>query len=129
MEATIKTYEVYFDADIKSVVMKWHGYATSRQFKEGTELMLNTLIKHNCYKVLADIRDMTLIGMEDQQWINDVFLPRATKFGFKAIAIIKPRSYFNKIAVETISYKVDKDKLMINFFDNIDEARNWLNEC
>ena len=128
MEATIKTYNIYFDSDTGSVIMEWHGYATSRQFKEGTELMLNTLIKYNGSKVLADIRDMTLIGMEDQQWINEVFLPRATKFGFKAIAIIKPRSYFNKVAVETISYKVDKEKLTINFFDNIEEARSWLRE-
>lgn len=128
MEATIKTYNIYFDKDTGSVVMEWHGYATSRQFKEGTELMLNTLIKNNGSKVLADIREMTLIGMEDQQWINDVFLPRATKFGFKAIAIIKPKSYFNKVAVETISYKVDQDKLTINFFDNSDDARNWLKE-
>ena len=128
MEATIKTYDIYFDNEINAVVMNWHGYATSRQFKEGTELMLNTLIKHNGSKVLADIREMTLIGMEDQQWINEVFLPRATKFGFKAIAIIKPYSYFNKIAVETISYKVDKEKLTINFFDNVEEARVWLKE-
>lgn len=127
MEATIKTYNVYFDENINSVVMEWHGYATSRQFKEGTELMLNTLIKNNGSKVLADIRNMTLIGMEDQQWINEVFLPRATRFGFKAIAIIKPSSYFNKVAVETISYKVDKEKLTINFFDNLEEAREWLN--
>lgn len=126
MEATIKTYNIYFDKSINSVVMEWHGYATSRQFKEGTELMLNTLIQSNSSKVLADIKDMTLIGMEDQQWINEVFLPRATKFGFKAIAIIKPGSYFNKIAVETISYKVDKEKLTINFFDNINEAKEWL---
>lgn len=128
MEATIKTYNIYFDENINSVVMEWHGYATSKQFKDGTELMLNTLIKHGASKVLADIRDMTLIGMEDQQWINEVFLPRATKFGFKAIAIIKPRNYFNKIAVETISYKVDKEKLTINFFDNIEDARTWLLE-
>ena len=126
MEATIKTYNIYFDNSINSVVMEWHGYATSRQFKEGTELMLNTLIKHGASKVLADIKDMTLIGMEDQQWINDVFLPRATEFGFKAIGIIKPRNYFNKIAVEAISYKVDKEKLTINFFDNIEDARTWI---
>ena len=126
MEATIKTYNIYFDREMEAVVMEWHGYATSRQFKEGTELMLNTLIKNNGSKVLADIRDMTLIGMEDQQWINEVFLPRATKFGFKAIAIIKPLSYFNKIAVETISYKVDKDKLIINFFDDLGDAKEWL---
>lgn len=126
MESTIKTYNIYFDKEIDSVVMEWYGYATSKQFKEGTELMLNTLIKNNCSKVLADIKDMKIIGMEDQQWINEVFLPRATKFGFKAIAIVRPASYFNNVAVESISYKVDKDKLTINFFDNIEGAKTWL---
>ena len=126
MEANTEIYNIYFDKDLNCVVMEWDGYATSKQFKEGTELMLNTLIKHHCSKVLADIKHMKIIAMEDQQWLNEGFLPRATKFGFKAIAIVKPDFYFNKVAVETISYKVDKDKLTINFFDNIEEAKAWL---
>ena len=126
MEARTEIYNIYFDQEINAVVMEWNGYATSKQIKEGTELMLNTLIKNNCSKVLADIKDMKIIAMEDQQWLNEEFLPRATKFGFKAIAIIRPDYYFNKVAVETISYKADKDKLTINFFDNTKEAREWL---
>ena len=126
METNTEIYNIYFDREIDAVVMEWNGYATSSQFKEGTELMLNTLIQNNSFKVLADIKDMVLIGMEDQQWLNTHFLPRAIKFGFKAIAIIKPDHYFNKIAVESVSYKVDKDKLAINFFDNITEAKEWL---
>jgi hypothetical protein len=126
METNTEIYHIYFDQEIDAVVMEWNGYATSTQFKEGTELMLNTLIQNNSFKVLADIKGMVLIGMEDQQWLNTYFLPRAIKFGFKAIAIIKPDNYFNKIAVESVSYKVDKDKLKINFFDNIVEAKEWL---
>ena len=126
MEAKKEIYNIYFDKELNCVVMEWDGYATSKQFKQGTELMLNILIKNNCSKVLADIKDMKIIAMEDQQWLNEEFLPRATKFGFKAIAIIKPNYYFNKVAVETISYKADKDKLTINFFDNRDEAKEWL---
>jgi hypothetical protein len=123
---TARTYNVYFDANINAVVMEWNGYATSEQFKQGTELMLNVLIQNKASKVLADITDMTLIGSEDQLWVENHFLPRATNFGFKAIAIIKPRSYFNKVAVESISYKVNKDKLTINFFDNKEDATEWL---
>ena len=128
MEAHTEIYNIYFDKEINAVVMEWNGYATSKQFKQGTELMLNTLISNNCSKVLADIKDMKIIAMEDQQWLNEEFLPRATKFGFRVIAIIKPEFYFNKVAVETISYKVDKDKLTINFFDNIEEAKAWLSK-
>lgn len=106
--------------------MEWDGYATSKEFKEGTELMLNTLIRHHAFKVLADIKDMILIGSEDQQWLVEQFLPRAIEFGFKAIAIVKPDSYFNKVAVESVSYKVDKDKLEIVFFEDTDQAKEWL---
>ena len=128
METNTEIYNIYFDKDLDCVVMEWDGYATSKQFKQGTELMLNTLIQNNCSKVLADIKDMKIIAMEDQQWLNEEFLPRATTFEFKAIAIVKPNYYFNQVAVETISYKVDKDKLTINFFDNIEEAKAWLSK-
>ena len=97
-------------------------YATSEQFREGTELMLNYLIQHKCSKVFANIRNIILRGMEDQKWLESDFLPRAIQFGFKEIAIVKPKSYFNKVAVESISYKVDKEKLSINFFDSSAEA-------
>ena len=129
MEANTEIYNIYFDKDLDCVVMDWDGYATSKQFKQGTELMLNTLIQNNCSKVLADIKEMKIIAMEDQQWLNEEFLPRATSFGFKAIAIVKPNYYFNQVAVETISYKVDKAKLTINFFDNIEDAKAWLGKA
>ena len=120
------TYEVLYDTTIDAVVMNWNGYATSEQFKEGTELMLNTLIQNKATKVLANIKDMAIIGMEDQRWLDTQFLPRATQFGFKAIAIVRPKNYFNNVAVETISYKVEKDKLAITFFDDVDAAKEWL---
>ena len=47
MQTNTEIYNIYFDEEINTVVMEWDGYATSSQFKEGTELMLNTLIKNN----------------------------------------------------------------------------------
>jgi hypothetical protein len=121
-------YRIYFDNDADFVVMEWAGYATSAQFREGTEYMLQVLKENNATKVLADIRDMVLIGIEDQHWLDNNFLPRAIQAGFTSIAMIKPLHYFNKVAVESISYKVDRDKLAINFFDNREEAIAWLRQ-
>lgn len=126
MTNTQNIYNIYFEKESGIVIMEWNGYATSKQFREGTELMLNTLIQNQSGRVLADIRNMSIIGLQDQEWMKDDFLPRAIKFGFRAIAIVKPHAYFNRVAVESISYKVDKDKLTINFFDNPREAKEWL---
>ncbi|MBV9989060.1 MAG: STAS/SEC14 domain-containing protein [Chitinophagaceae bacterium] len=121
-----KIYDIYYDAAKNFVVMRWNGYATSAQFREGTEYMLQVLTAHGASKVLADIRDMVLIGMEDQHWLDTDFLPRAIAAGFRAIAMVKPLHYFNKVAVETVSYKVDREKLAISFFENPEEAEAWL---
>src|SRR4051812_25772489 len=99
MQVSAETYNIYFDKEISSVVMEWNGYSTSQEFKEGTEVMLNLLIQNNTSRVLADIRDMVLIASEDQEWLDKQFLPRAIRFGFKSIAIIRPKNYFNKVAV------------------------------
>lgn len=128
MQANPEVYSIYFDEELEAVVMEWDGYATSQQFREGTELMLNTLIRHKAKKVLADIKDMIIIGQDDQQWLTAHFIPRAIEFGFRYIALLRPRHYFNQVAVETISYKVDIDKLTIHFFEEVDEAREWLQE-
>ena len=127
MENNTQTvYNIYYESETGYVVMKWRGYATSAQFREGSEIMLNTLTTNKARKVLADIQDMLVIGMDDQEWLQNHFIPRAVSFGFKALAIVKPKNYFNKVAVEAVSYKVDTSKLTINFFDSLDEARAWL---
>ena len=111
MNTSKAIYDINFDKDLNAVAMEWTGYANSNQFREGTELMLNTLIQHKCEKVLADIKDMTLIGAEDQEWLDTHFLLRAIKFGFKTPAIVKPESYFNKVAIENLSLKINKNNL------------------
>lgn len=119
-------YDISFDANLNAVVMIWKGYSTTEQFREGTELMLNHLIYNSASRVLADLREMIIIGLEEQNWLVSKFLPRAIDFGFKQIAIINPTSYFNKVALESISYKVDKDKMDIQFFNSKEEAIIWL---
>lgn len=119
-------YHIYFDSETDCVVMEWNGYANSSEFRTGTEKMLSELVKHKTSKVLADIKNMVLIAQNDQSWLIDYFIPKAVDKGFKAIAIIKPDYYFNKVALETIAYKVNKERLEIQFFDKREDARDWL---
>ena len=126
MNAPSKVYNIYYEPVIDSVIMDWTGYATSREFREGTELMLKELIENNTYKVLANAKEMTIIALEDQEWLNTEFLPRSFKAGLRGVAVVKPDSYFNKVALETISYRMDKRKIAISFFDSLREAKEWL---
>src|SRR5213080_2093815 len=93
-----EVYSITFDADVPCVVMKWTGFANSRQFRKGTERMLQMLIKNNASKVVADLREMRIIKIQDQEWILNDFLPQALKFNFRALAFITSTDFFNRWA-------------------------------
>lgn len=126
MKTSTKTYDIFFDPRVNSVVMEWNGYATSKQFKEGMELMLGLLLQNRCFKVLADFKKMIVIGLEDQEWLEKDLLPRCIRSGLKAIAIIKPDYYFSKEAINSIFNKEEEEKLTIRFFEKAQEAACWL---
>jgi hypothetical protein len=120
------TYHIYFDINTQTVVMDWDGYATNEQFRSGSLLMLELVQKHNATKVLADTKDMIIIDREDQSWAGEVLIPKLVEAGCRQVAIISPHSFFNKIAVETITFKALEKSLTCNLFHNTGEAREWL---
>ena len=121
-----KIYNIRFDTRNQWVIMHWEGYVSSIHFREGTEMMLNLLIENRSSKVLANIKDMLLIDEEDQKWLENYFLPRAMRFGFHVLAVVKPTSYFNLAAIEKISNSVKQKGLKIELFDSSEEATEWL---
>ncbi len=123
-----KPYNIYWDAENQWVVMDWTGYATSAQFIEGVELMYNLIKKHNAFKVLANIKDMTLISLQDQNYTVYSFLPRAIEAGFRAIAVVRPVSYFNAVAIESMGYRVNQTTVQMRVFHQKADALEWLRE-
>ena len=118
--------KIYFDQSLNAVVMNWRGYFTSDQFREGTEYMLDTLIQHNCNRVLAAVRDLVLISADDQEWLMRKFVPRAIQFGFRSVAIVRPQSYFGNVAIERVTENVNTKNLTVSIFDTTEDAVGWL---
>jgi hypothetical protein len=122
------SFNVYYDAGLKAVVMEWKGYFTTGQFRECSERMLATLQEHTCSKVLGNIREMTLIQSSEQQWLQDEFLPKAHEKGLLYCALVKPENFFNRIALDNVTYNIDQDKLEVVMCNTLEEARTWLKE-
>jgi hypothetical protein len=117
---------VDYDTDIPCVVMIWNGYATSAAFKDGNARVLAEISAHRASKLLGDIRNFVLIGAEDQTWLNEVWIPRAMHAGLRKIALVQPTFYFNRVAVESVAKKMDRERVEVGFFNTQDEARAWL---
>lgn len=119
-------YKIEFDNANGYIKMFWKGYSSTKEFRQGAEMMLSLLVKHDASKVLGDIKEMIIISSEDQKWLNEDFLPRAIKKGLKIMALVQPVHYWNNVAVQEVSYKVDKQRLTIQFFKDFESAKMWL---
>lgn len=117
---------IEYDADVPCVVMIWKGYATSTAFREGNARVLSAITEHRASKLLGDVTDFVLIGAEDQAWLNEVWIPRAMHLGLRKVALVQPNFYFNRVAIDTVAQKLDRDRVEVGFFDNREVAKDWL---
>lgn len=119
-------FSVDYDVNIPCVVMTWKGYATSAVFRATNEQVLQTIAERRASKLLGDINEFVLIGADDQEWLNTVWLPRAMEAGLRMAALVTPNFYFNRVAVENVVKKLDPTRLQVAFFATRDEAAAWL---
>lgn len=122
----MNVFNTTFDPDINAVVSIWKGYATSGQYRDGTEELLKVMVANKASLVLVDLKEMILIGKEDQDWMDRSYIPTAVSEGMRCVACVKPTSYFNKVAVQNITYSFNERKVQVHFFEDFEQAKTFL---
>jgi hypothetical protein len=72
--------QIYFDATLDTLFLEYTNKVINHeQFVTINTAVLNTFVKLQTVKFVADIRKMGVIGIESQKWIVDNFLPGIIK--------------------------------------------------
>jgi hypothetical protein len=123
---TDTAFAVAVEPEVPCVTMTWRGYHTSAQFRAHNDEVMALIVRTGASKLLGDIRDFTLIGADDQRWLNDVWLPSAMDQGLRYAALVVPVFYFNKVAVQTVVDRIAGPVLRVQYVDSRDAGRAWL---
>ncbi|PLX02567.1 MAG: hypothetical protein C0595_10290 [Marinilabiliales bacterium] len=118
--------EIHWNENGKYVLMMWKGFAQGDSYRLGLNKGLELIEskKSNCW--LADLREMKVLSLEDQDWSNNDWFPRAIKGGIRKMAIVLPTSSLGKIGVKSIMKKVGGIEIETSYFPTIKEAEKWL---
>ena len=117
---------LYCDIDNQIIHHIYRGKVSGDVLKKALNTGTDYLIKHNLTKWLSDNRASEGHTDEDSQWINEVWLPRTIKAGWKYWALVVP---------ETIIARMDLVKYVESFYEqgvhvrvtpDPDEAMEWL---
>lgn len=117
---------IQWDATTRCVVMKWKKFAGSHEFRTGLEKGLELVKQKAASRWLADVRNISALPKDDQDWSNGDWFPRVMNAGIKRNALIVPTSTLRQIAMEAIMSKVEGIDLETAYFDDVEKAKAWL---
>ena len=117
---------IEFDENIQAVVIEWFGSPKSEDFRKACMLVIDALKDNNTSKVLTDNSRAVIFRREDQEWLNEVWLPKAEKVGYRVSATLVKKDPFVKFAVDNILKGRDQSKFLNKRFESREEAVSWL---
>ncbi|MDP1834987.1 MAG: hypothetical protein Q8K75_03565 [Chlamydiales bacterium] len=103
----------------------WHGYVPSAEFRKGLLKGIELGIKVHAKRWLSDLRDMHIISIEDQKWIETTFYPRMLLVGIRKLAFLKPTLPVTLMSVQRVIKKYDNKRLETAFFAEAGQAYAW----
>ncbi len=120
---------IFYDSDTRMVRLKWKGFATSEQIREGLTAGMEIIRREKALLWLADLKHMQAISPADEEWIVQQWFPKVVLTGLKKMALVTSLDYFNNTSVNRIMRSTEP---MVTFeteyFVDASDATKWLLE-
>jgi hypothetical protein len=127
MLAYEKTYcNIYYYNDIKVVHLDWGKFVTPAQFIEACNFSLDLMAKNKGKKMIADNSKIGVVAVENQNWLTNDWFPRALEKGFRFSAVVLSNDAFVKYAIKKIENNINNELFVVQYFDSVDNAKEWL---
>ncbi|WP_415381385.1 hypothetical protein [Halosimplex sp. TS25] len=119
-------YTIEWDDDIEAVVFTWDEYVSGQTFRDACGALLDAIKQNNASKSLTDTRSINAHDAEDQEWLQNDWMPRATDVGLEYTAIVHPDSVISEMDVENMMDGTEPSGVKSLLSSDMDEARQWL---
>jgi hypothetical protein len=123
----MKESGVYYDKEIRAVVVTYSGFLTTEQFKEIAGELQELRVNNHSTRQLSNIEEMGVLTPEIQKWLHDDWFPKAKHAGLKHLVFVVPKSVFGKWSMNAVT---KDDGLVhgidIQYFSTLEQARSWL---
>jgi hypothetical protein len=121
-----KVVRIGYDEDKEMIQLEWAHVPNSIEFKDAMMRGLNLAEATNASKWYIDARNMGLINLADQEWLNSNLLPKVVFAGANKIAIVTGENYFKRICFSNVLCRLDEN-VDYAIFSDVVNAKVWMN--
>ncbi|MCB2378729.1 hypothetical protein LGH70_14095 [Hymenobacter sp. BT635] len=118
---------VHHDEGLRLLRWQWKGAMHPVQFQSAFYYLLEVSDNKKVRRWLVDTSDMPVVGIDEQAWLSETWLPLFAGLQVKDIAIILPANLHNQLVIETVLADGQRyDCGEIQFFSDVTSALDWL---
>lgn len=119
-----RNLEITFTKDTGIMFCRWIGPQTNDDIKNSGAIILELSRKYSISKILNDNTQVVGSWFESSEWTVQVWFPSMIEAGLKNFAWIYSPDFFAMVSAKEAS----PDSTVVRFFDNYEDAYNWLLE-
>ena len=118
---------IFFNADDSLIHLRWKGFATSEQFREGLMFALQVVSENQVENWLGNLKMMQNIQAVDEEWTNKIWYPMIAETPLKKMAIVTSLDFLNNASVRRIVKAAENEiNFETRYFVDVNDAHNWL---
>jgi hypothetical protein len=115
--------------DSTALLITWSGFIPSEKYRDALTRSLEIAKKYKIKNWVSDIKAMKVIAMADQEWASTEWLVKAVTGGcYHKQAVIMADDIFGQASAKKILATVANQEIEIQNFNNIQDAKAWLQE-
>jgi hypothetical protein len=115
------------DDHLNAIILYWKSTPSSHKLRKGLNRGLEELVLRKYSYWIENITKRITLGLEDQVWINGIWLPQSVSKGVRSMAIVLSTDIFGQNGIEEI---VGKPKIYKGFeskyFPNMEAGKAWI---
>ena len=117
---------LWYHPESKIVHHQFHKFIHGDEFRQVLEKGLEIFKQNDAHKWLSDDKKNSTLTTEDSDWGQKDWFPRVFAAGWKYWAIVMPDKIVGKMNMQRFIDNYSTQGLMIDIFDDADEALQWL---
>lgn len=123
-------WAIFYDEEWKLLTPVWNNNSenlTEDEYKAEMENYVELVEKHGPKQLLIDCREFYFpIAPTVQEWIDKTIFPRVLAVGVRHVAIVIPSELIANLSVQQAMEESEGAKFTTRYFDNSEDAKQWL---
>jgi hypothetical protein len=122
-----KNWLIEWDEARKWIKINMIGFVQGEAHRNGSMKVVELLKQKKGTKLLTDTRQAKVLGLDEQKWVNEVWVPMIKAAGVRYTATVLPQNVIAQMSINAIA-KTNKGvaELENAYFGTMEEAQNWL---